>query len=136
MIAIMLGMSVISSVLLGYLATYSGSVSTLANSKLNQEMTTLMNLMGEDIRRAGYNGIVLDDPSTNVFNQFNTLSNTALEIFDNMTANNQVLPTALTPIGTCIVYTYDRNGSGTVENTELFGFRRTATGVVEMRRDG
>ncbi len=130
MIAIALGMSVISSVLLGYLATYSGSVGTLANSKLNQEMTTLMNVMIEDIRRAGYAGVLLD-PSTNLFNNVGT-TNTALAVFNNL----GIVPAASTGSGNCIVYAYDRNDSGgAVETAELFGFRRNVD-VVEMRRSG
>jgi prepilin peptidase dependent protein B len=134
MIAIALGMSVISSVLLGYLATYSGSVSTLANSKLRQEMSALMNLMVEDIRRAGYNADLLLSPANNVFN---VRPNTTLEVFPTMASIN---PGAETGSGSCIVYAYDRfeNGivdDGTLNPPELFGFRLNGT-VVEMRTDG
>jgi prepilin peptidase dependent protein B len=128
MIAIALGMSVISSVLLGYLATYSGSVNTLANSKLSQEMTTLMNLMVEDTRRAGYSSSIVT-PSANPFSNVGT---TALTVFDDMTSNTQQ---AETGSGSCILYSYDRNEDGAVDATELFGFRLNA-GVVEMRTTG
>ncbi len=133
MIAVALGMSVISSVLVGYLATYSGSVSTLANSKLSQEMATVMNLMIEDIRRAGFSGAVLA-PATNPFNQPAT---TALTTFDNPIDNNQLGPQATT--GTCLLYSYDRfpvgAPNGSVEAADLFGFRLNA-GAIEMRTTG
>ncbi len=134
MIAIALGMSVISSVLLGYLATYSGSISTLANSKLHQEMSALMNLMVEDIRRAGYNSSLLVSPANNAFA---VKPNTTLEVFPTMTSVN---PAAATGNGECIVYSYDRfeNGivdDGSVNPAELFGFRLNGD-VVEMRSDG
>ncbi len=127
MISIMLGMSVISSVLIGYLATYSGSVSTLASSKLSLEMTTLMNVMIEDIRRAGYNGNSVGAVATsNPFSQFN---NTALEVFDRATNAQSLIS------GNCIVYSYDRNGLGDVTPSELFGFRLNGD-TVEMRQNG
>lgn len=138
MIAIALGMSVISSVLLGYLATYSGSVGTLANSKLSQEMTTLMNLMVEDIRRAGYsNGV--PGPS---LNPFSNVATTALTVFNSAAANIQQTATGS---GECILYSYDRfplgpppgDGavSGAAATNELFGFRLNS-GMVEMRTSG
>jgi type IV pilus assembly protein PilW len=129
MITVALGMSVISSVLIGYLATYSGSVNTLANSKLSQEMTTVMNVMVEDIRRAGYSNNTAATPATN---PFSNVANTALSVFNNMTSNT--LQTG-TGSGSCILYSYDRDRLGTVDANELFGFRLNA-GVVEMRTTG
>lgn len=131
MITVALSLSVISSVMVGYLGTYSGSMSTLNSSKLNQEMSALMSLMIADIRRAGFDGAVApgDLPTANVFN---TIDNTALEVFDSMNSNTQV---AATGSGSCIVYTYDADQDGTVDATELIGFRLNA-GVVQMRTVG
>ena len=129
MITVALGMSVISSVLIGYLATYSGSVNTLANSKLTQEMTTLMNVMVEDIRRAGYSNNTV---STAAANPFNDTATTALAVFNNMASNTLQ---AGTGSGSCILYSYDRDQDGVVDANELFGFRLNA-GVVEMRTTG
>lgn len=131
MITVALSLSVISSVMVGYLGTYSGSMSTLNSSKLNQEMSALMSLMVADIRRAGFDGAVApgDLPTANVFN---TIDNTALEVFDSMSSNTQV---AATGSGSCIIYTYDADQDGTVDATELVGFRLNA-GVVQMRTVG
>jgi prepilin peptidase dependent protein B len=128
MIAIALGMSVISSVLLGYLATYSGSVSTLANSKLSQEMATLMNLMVEDIRRAGYSASV-PDPT---LNPFSNVASTALTVF---TAAGGTQQAANATTGECILYSYDRDNDGTVDAEEMFGFRKNGA-IVEIRTTG
>lgn len=131
MITVALSLSVISSVMVGYLGTYSGSMSTLNSSKLNQEMSALMSLMVADIRRAGFDGAVApgDLPTANLFN---TIDNTALEVFDSMSSNTQV---AATGSGSCIVYTYDADQDGTVDANELVGFRLNA-GVVQMRTVG
>ena len=131
MITVALSLTVISSVMVGYLGTYSGSMSTLNSSKLNQEMSALMSMMVADIRRAGFNGSVVAgvSPTANVFN---TVDNTALEVFDSMTSNTQV---AATGSGSCIVYAYDVDQDGVVDANELVGFRLNA-GVVQIRTVG
>ena len=130
MVTVGLSLSVISSVLIGYLATYSSSMDTLAASKLNQDMSALMNLMVSELRRAGYSGVV---PTTPASNLFSLVDNTALEVFNNMTSNTQQ---AATGSGSCIVYSYDLDGDGVVDAAELSGFRLTTTGVVQMRTAG
>lgn len=130
LITIGLSLSVVSSVLIGYLATYSSSMDTLAASKLNQDMSALMNLMVSDLRRAGYSSVVPTTPSSNLFA---AVDNTALEVFNNMTSNTQQ---AANGSGSCIVYSYDMNKDGVVHATDLTGFRLTTSGVVEMRTSG
>lgn len=130
MITVGLSLSVISSVLIGYLATYSSSLNTLAASKLNQDMSALMNLMVNELRRAGYSGTVPTTPASNLFALTN---NTALEVFDDMTSNTQQ---AATGSGSCIVYTYDSDEDGVVDAAELSGFRLTTAGVVQVRTSG
>ncbi|MEX2367664.1 MAG: prepilin-type N-terminal cleavage/methylation domain-containing protein [Pseudohongiellaceae bacterium] len=130
MISTALSLSVISSILVGYLATLTSSANTLDASKLNQELTTLMSVMVSDIRRAGYWANALNvAPTANIFSAVN---NTALEVFDNMTANNQV---AATGSGSCIVYAYDADEDGAVDAEELMGFRLNGS-VVQMRTSG
>ena len=131
MISTALGLSVISSVLIGYLATYTSTVNTLAASRLSQELNTLMSVMVSDIRRSGYWGS--PTAATNsAYNIFNEVDNTALEVFDNMTDNNQV---GVHGNGSCIVYAYDAVEDGMVEAEELVGFRLNG-GVVQMRTSG
>jgi prepilin peptidase dependent protein B len=131
MITVGLGMGVISSILLGYLATYTSSMNTLAGSRLNQEMSALMGLMVGELRRAGYtaNFTTPDFPVDNAFNQAAT---TSLRVFNSMAGNvNQ----GATGSGSCIVFAYDRNENGVVDTEELGGFRLNG-GVVEMRTAG
>jgi|Laugresp1bdmlbsn_1035097.scaffolds.fasta_scaffold16178_2 prepilin peptidase dependent protein B len=131
MITIALGMSVISSVLLGYLATYTSSMNTMAASRLNQELGTLMSVMVSDLRRAGYTSD-FDSADFPADNAFGVVDSTGLEIFDSMASNTQQ---AATGSGTCIVYSYDRDEDGVVDVDELSGFRLN-TGVVQMRTSG
>ncbi len=130
MITVGLSLSVISSVLIGYLATYTSSMDTLAASKLNQDMGAMMSLMVSELRRAGYSGTV---PTTPTSNSFALLDNTALEVYNNMTSNTQQ---AATGSGSCIVYAYDIDEDGVVDAAELAGFRLTTAGVVQLRTAG
>jgi prepilin peptidase dependent protein B len=131
MITVALSLSVISAVLVGYLGTYSASMDTLASSKVNQDLSALMNLMVSDIRRTGYSAdsTVASTPTSNIFN---VTGITALEVYDSVLTNNQVSPTGS---GSCIVYAYDRDEDGGVDADELSGFRLIA-GIVQMRTVG
>jgi prepilin peptidase dependent protein B len=131
MITVVLGMAVISSILLSYLATYKGATNTLASSKLNQELTTVMELMVSDLRRAGYTAStdILSSPGDN---DFNVVDMTAIEVFNNMTSNTQQTATGS---GSCIVYSYDADKDGVVDSEELLGFRLSGS-KVQMRTTG
>jgi prepilin peptidase dependent protein B len=131
MITVTLGMSVISSILLGYLATYTSSMGTLANSRLNQEMSALMGVMIGELRRAGYFGDAAS-ASTPTDNVFNAVNRTALEVYDDMSSNTQV---ASTGSGSCIVYSYDLDEDGVVDANELLGWRLNSN-KVQVRTSG
>jgi type IV pilus assembly protein PilW len=118
-------------VLVGYVATSTSAISTLAESKLNHELASLMSLMINDIRRAGYWGTLaaLDDPTVN---PFNIVNQSTLSVFDSSETDNMA---GTTGNGTCLTYTYDMNRNGTLEAEELTGFRLRG-GVVQMRTSG
>lgn len=154
MIGMAVGLIVVGMVLSVYLTTLSTSGDTLKASRLNQEVSAIMNIMVNDIRRAGYAnaepstgdydwddpaGTDVDDldnfqePSTNPFNQ---LGFSALEVHDNMTSD---LDVGSQGSGSCILYAYDAsvgdanagdsNGDGVRirEDNEYFGFRLNGT---------
>ncbi len=131
LITVALGMSIISAVLVGYLATYTSSMNTLAGSKLSQELSTLMSVMVSEFRRIGYtaNTTSPDFPTDNAFSVTNL---TAMEVFDDLSSNTQQ---AATGSGSCLVYAYDRDSDGVVDVDELAGYRLNA-GVVQMRSAG
>jgi len=131
MITVLLGLSVISAILVGYLATYKGSMTTLAQSKLGQEMNSMMDLMVTELRRAGYSAetSIATSPANN---SFSTLNSTALAVYDNMTSNTKQ---AYTGSGSCIIYSYDMDSNGVVAASELSGFRLN-NGVVQLRTAG
>ena len=145
LITIALSLSVMSSVMVGYLATYTSSRDTLAASKMNQDINAVMGMMISELRRSGYSGdaATASNPTTNVFNQ---VDNTAMEVFDSVASNFQMVTnlangwinTGGTPSvaqGTCIVYAYDADEDGVVDTEELGGFRLN-NGAVDFRRLG
>lgn len=146
MITLGLGMSIVGSVLVGYMATYTSSMDVMAASKMNQDLNAVMNLMITELRRAGYSGnaATISSPTANIFNQ---IDDTALEVYDSMASNTQLVPagdgtwtnnfggTPTATEGSCVVYAYDLDEDGVVDTDELGGFRLNA-GAVQMRTAG
>lgn len=135
LIGMAVGIIVVGGAVGIYVSTVQGSSITLKSSKLNQETSALLHVMVNDIRRAGFWGNV--DPSSLNANPFNVQGATALVVRDDM-ANDAVQ--AATGQGSCITYAYDAtylpgNVAGTLESTDLFGFRLNGT-VVQMRSLG
>jgi len=132
MIGIVIGLVILAGVTNIWLNTIMSSSDTLRQSKLNQELTTLMSVMSSDIMRAGITGnLNYTNPQTNPFNQ---VDNTALEVIDNRVDNAQVTWANAATGGSCIVYSYDRNLDGNVDDVEVLGFRLN-NGAVEMRQN-
>ncbi len=139
LLELLIGMFVGVIVVDGAIAMYASSVrssgDTLKASKLNQEISTLLHVIGNDIRRAGFWGSILTNATDQ--NPFNQSGATTLVVRDDM-VNDVVQPA--TGQGSCIVYAYDAtflpgNIAGTIETTDLFGFRLNGS-VVQMRQTG
>jgi type IV pilus assembly protein PilW len=135
LIGLAVGAVVVAGAITIYASSVRGSNDTLLSTKLNQEVGALLAVMVNDIRRAGYWGDVVAFQADQ--NPFNRPGETALMVLDNMTSNT---PQGAVGQGSCITYTYDAtylpaNVAGTVEATDLFGFRLNGT-VVEMRQVG
>jgi len=134
MVSTAVGMIILAGVSSVYMSTLTSTSSTLKNSKLNQELSTLMSVMKADIHRAGVWGTTnFATPQTNPFSQVNT---TALEVVYGI-GNDNPIPEAnyVADVGSCIVYTYDANLDGVLDNNDIMGFRLN-NGVVEMRQSG
>ena len=134
MIAMLIGLVVIGGAITIYVSTVSSSTATLKSSKLNQELGTLMNVMTNDIRRAGFWGNAAANLTTPQDNPFSALNDTTLEVMDTMTNDAQIAANNAAG-GECIVYTYDRDNNGNVDDPDITGFRLN-NGVVQMRQQG
>ncbi len=114
MISLLLGLIVIGGALSIYIASIRGSTDVVNGARLNYDLDSIMQLMVNDIRRAGYWGGAITGSS--VRNPAGA-GCSAGNPFTCGTANIQ-LPTA-----SCILYTYDADSNGTVDNGEYFGFK-------------
>ena len=135
LVGMAVGVIVIGGAVVVYASTVEKSNDMLRTSKLNQEVSTLLQVVSNDIRRAGFWGGI----NGTTFNQnpFNQPNATALVVIDDMASNTIQ---AATGQGSCIVYVYDAtyvpgNVAGVIESTDLFGFRLNGS-VVQMRQTG
>ena len=135
LIGMVVGILVIGGGITVYVNSVQSSNQALRASKLNQEMSSLLLIMSNDIRRAGYWATLVTTEAE--LNPFNAAGATALTVRNDMTANAVQPPTGQ---GSCILYSYDAtyvpgNIPGTVDATDLFGFRLNGT-TVQMRQTG
>ncbi len=126
MISFLLGLIVIGGILTIYIASIRGSSDTIKSARLNYDLDSVMSLMINDIRRAGYWGGALTgaNSKTNPF----------------MTASTDIIISEKTGEDgdSCILYTYDANNSGAntltditddVDLNEYYGFRLNGDGI-------
>jgi prepilin peptidase dependent protein B len=127
MISLLIGLIIVAATISIYIATVKGSSDTIKSARLNHDLESVMTLMVNDIRRAGYWGGagVTSNAKSNPF------THTA-------TANIQL------PSNSCILYTYDANGSGALTPTNLaddidaneyYGFKLGGA-TIRMRLSG
>jgi type IV pilus assembly protein PilW len=111
MIALLIGLVIVTATITIYVSTIKGSTDTINSARLNHDLESVMSLMVNDIRRAGYWGgaVVGADSSTNPF----TIG----------TANIQI------PTAACILYSYDADGDGSPDNGESYGFKLQSEAV-------
>lgn len=137
MVGLVVGMLVLGGVLSVYLTTIKTSGSTLNSSRLNQELGAIMNIMANDIRRAGYWGDGgLGSATSNPFSQ---AGSTALEVhaFD----GTNYAYAGVQGSGSCVVYAYDLSDEGTLDDDtgnpdEGFGFRWDGAGNAILMKRG
>ncbi|SHG14270.1 type IV pilus assembly protein PilW [Microbulbifer donghaiensis] len=124
LISLTIGLVVLGAASSVYVTTVINSGASISASRLNQEMTTLMSVMVQDVRRAGYWRDAASDPTQN---PFNTVDVTALSVRPSVAD-----PNGISTSGECILYAYDSNNNGTLDDGNIFGFRLN-NGVVQIR---
>jgi type IV pilus assembly protein PilW len=116
MISVALGLLLTAAVVAVFGSALRSNTDTLRAARLNQDLSTVLSLMVNDIRRAGYantvDGLYSDDTASGGDD-----------------ANDDDI-TLVSP--SCVLYSYDSNSDGVVENSEWFGFRLEA-GAIRMR---
>lgn len=123
---LMISLSIGVLLMLGLTTFMSGTVvnntSSIKTIQFNQEMRAAMTLMIRDLRRAGYWG------SPNY-------TSGALSGVGYGTAYSNPFANLDTGTAGCILYRYDKNGNGTLESGEYFGFQLSGTGI-QMLNNG
>ncbi len=133
MIALVLGLIVLSATIGIYVSTVKGSTDTINSARLNHDLESVMSLMVNDLRRAGYWGgaIAGADSAANPFvSETTNVTNIQLR---NLAAPTTALAAGAT--GNCILYTYDADGDGVVDANEYYGFRLNGS-TINMRLTG
>jgi len=136
MISMMLGLIVIGGALSIYISTIKSSGDIVKSARLNYNLDSVMQLMVNDIRRAGYWGLAIS--GSNAVNDVagGTLGNP----FTVGTANIQIAEMGGESAGSCILYTYDgENSDGALDDGsvigkkgEYYGFRLN-NGRIDIR---
>jgi len=137
MIAMMLGLIVIGGALSIYISTVTSSSNTIKSARLNYDVKSVIALMSNDMKRAGYWGgaVVGSDSRDNVF----------MAAATNLQIRNLAAPTTAVNTGNCILYSYDADADANVDDNndvddvddtdELYGFRLSGTSI-QMRLAG
>jgi type IV pilus assembly protein PilW len=117
MVSMVLGLIVLGATIKIYVATVGGSSSLMKSARLNHDLESVMTLMLNDIKRAGYWGLATPaaDSRDNPF----TTATTNLSI----------------SASTCVLYSYDADGDGIVDSDEYYGFKLDGI-TIKMRKTG
>lgn len=125
MIALLIGLVIVSATISIYITTIRGSTDTLRSARLNHDLDSALALMVNDIRRTGYwSGAMVG-------------SNGANNPFTQATTDLQI------PSASCVLYTYDTGfvgtgpgtGVGFIDANEYYGFKLDGTNI-QMRLSG
>lgn len=125
MIGIALGLVLMTGLLIYFTTSLSTNRFAYQNSRLNQELNAVMEMMVRDIRRAGYWGAAQDGIG-------NPTAYSANAFISNIGTNDGGIDTSTAG---CILYKYDRNDDGTLQDNEKMGFR-ISSNQVEIRSAG
>lgn len=140
LIALAVGLVVVSGVIGIYVSTLKSNSDNLKMLRLNQELRVAMDMMVRDIRRAGFRGdgatapLPIDPSTFNPFASEGTINNLTIRGAGNGSPND------------CITFTYDAtalnptpSGPGIVEDDDKFAYWRdvvSGVGVIKARNGG
>ncbi len=133
MISLALGLLLMSAVLAMYTGTLESNALVLDASRLNQETTTLMNVMVSEIRRSGYDDdFNVDDIFSNNFSDPDLSEITIVSGASAFRLSQELSGGAGLGSGNCILFAYDANKNGSFDVDEAKGFRLSGE-AVQMR---
>jgi len=127
MISLVVGLIILAATITTYLLIFKVSVQEIRYARLNYDVSSLLLLMKNDLRRSGFSleAVSESKPTANPF----TTSTTDLIINNDWDGNGN----------SCVTYSYDVSNPGSdavVDSSEIYGFRRAQDGTVSIRISG
>jgi type II secretory pathway pseudopilin PulG len=111
LVGVAIGVFLLFGVVAVFTNTVRGSADNLRSARLNQELSSVMEMMVNDIRRAGY-------------------TNDVRSIYSNTTTEQRTVSDITLPSATCILYSYNENNDADLDNEERHGFKRAESGGI------
>ncbi len=154
MVALTVGLIVVSATIAVYIATIRSSADTVRSTRLNHDLDSVIALISNDLRRAGYWGGAIggSDATENPYTVISGGTTTANFAPTNVTVMNFTDDDGTVRTNGCILYSYDADGDGHYDDdasgafnsgddtNEFYGFRfnvsSTGAGVIEIRKTG
>ncbi|HEX5805188.1 MAG TPA: prepilin-type N-terminal cleavage/methylation domain-containing protein [Macromonas sp.] len=120
MVAMVIGLLILAAAGTAYIVSSKSGRDTINSTRLNIELRGAMDVMADEIRRAGAVGLLASAGVNNPFTVQTSASRTDLQVSTD---------------GTCVEFTYDANGNGIVDTAEYSGFR-VRSNAIQMRNGG
>lgn len=120
MVAMVIGLLILAAAGTAYIVSSRSGRDTINSTRLNIELRGAMDVMADEIRRAGAVGLIANAGVNNPFTVQISASRTDLQVSAD---------------GTCVEFTYDADGDGLVDTAEYSGFR-VQNNAIQMRNGG
>ena len=141
MISLLIGLIILGATINIYVGTVGSSANTIKSARLNHDLESVMTLMVNDIKRAGYWGGAIVNPGDGTHDCTNPTTGTGKPCdnpFTQAATNIQI------PSNDCILYSYDaddsgkntiRNATDDVDANEFYGFK-LVNNSISIRKTG
>jgi len=137
MIAMLIGLILISTVMSIYITTVKSSRDLLSSASLSQELTAVMSILVKDIRRSGYwsgvnkTQLISDNP-------FYLIQQTIPQTASKTTGVSFYMPFAIniSPTQDCISFAYDADNDTTnqIQKNDVFAFRLKNKAIQTLQK--
>lgn len=120
MVGMVIGLVILAAAGTGYIVSSRSGRDTINSTRLNIELRGAMDVMTDEIHRAGAVGTLANAGIGNPFTVQTAGARTDLQVSAD---------------GTCAEFAYDANGDGTVDTADYTGFR-VQNGTIQIRNGG
>jgi len=122
MVAMVIGLVTLGAALALYLTIFTGSITTIRSARLNHDIDSAINLISNELRRAGYNA--------------NASTGGEYDDTDPSTYCSNTNPFGIAISSNCVLYSYDVDEDGILDDAERFGFMLGSSDDLQIRLGG